>query len=139
MIGNADGSGTPTPLDIGSLNSAHGFDWVPKPVVTPPPPPPGDKDPPETKILKGPKGKIHAHKVSFRFSSDEQGSTFRCKLDRRKFSSCASPKVYRNLKLGKHVFQVFAIDKAGNADTTPAKRTFKVVKKGQQKGHRHAR
>jgi hypothetical protein len=136
MIGNADGSGTPAPLDIGSLNSPFSFDWAPKPVATSSPL--SDKDPPRTKIVKGPKGKIHSHRVKFRFSSNEPGSSFRCKLDRRKFSPCTSPKRYRKLKEGKHVFQVFAIDKAGNADTTPAKRTFKVVKKRQPKGRRHA-
>jgi hypothetical protein len=138
MIGNADGSGTPAPLDIGSLNSPFSFDWAPKPVAPPPPPPPVDKDPPQTKIVKGPKGKIRSHNVKFRFSSNEPGSSFRCKLDRSKFKPCSSPKRYRNLKAGKHVFQVFAIDIAGNADTSPAKRTFKVLK-SQPKGRRHAR
>lgn len=137
MIGNADGSGTPVPLDIGSLNSPNNFDWVPKPVV-PPPPPSVDKDPPETRIAKGPKGKIRAHKVKFRFSSDEQGSKFSCKLDRRKFSACSSPKSYRKLKAGKHVFQVFATDLAGNRDPSPAKRTFRILK-GKAKGKRHGR
>jgi len=143
MIGNADGSGTPTPLNIGSLTEAYDLAWAPKPAppigLAQPTPTSPDVDPPKTTIDKGPKGKIRSHKVKFRFSSDEQGSSFRCKLDRRKFSSCASPKRYRNLKVGKHVFRVFAIDAAGNADTTPAKRSFKVVKKDQPKGRRHAR
>jgi hypothetical protein len=137
MIGNADGSGTPAPLDIGALNSPYGFDWTPKPVLSSPPPPPGDIDPPQTKILKGPKGKIHSHAARFRFSSDEAGSSFRCKLDRGKFSRCFSPKRYQNLKAGKHVFQVFAIDIAGNRDQSPAKRTFTVLKE-KRKGARHA-
>jgi hypothetical protein len=140
MIGNADGSGSPTPLDIPDVNNLEDFDWVPKP-VTPSAPSPvstGDKDPPKTTIDKGPKGKIRSHKVKFRFSANEAGSSFRCKLDRRKFSSCASPKRYRNLKEGKHTFRVFAIDAAGNVDGSPAKRTFTIVKP-RPKGSRHAR
>jgi hypothetical protein len=139
MIGNADGSGTPAPLDIGTLNSPFGFDWVPKPIPPAPPSAPADTDPPETRILKAPKGKIRTHRVKFRFSSDEPGSSFRCKLDRRKFSRCSSPKSYRKLKAGKHVFRVFAIDSAGNRDPSPAKRTFRILKGKQPKGKRHAR
>ena len=41
--------------------------------------------------------------------------------------SCKSPKKYKKLKPGKHVFKVRAIDKAGNVDPTPAKKKFKVL------------
>ena len=139
VIGNADGSGVPAPLDLGTtVNSPRGFDWVPKPVA-PTPATPVDKDPPETRIAKGPKGKIRAHSAKFRFSSDEPGSTFSCKLDRRKFRRCSSPKSYRKLKAGKHVFQVFATDSAGNRDPSPAKRTFRILEGKKPKGRRHAR
>ncbi len=33
---------------------------------------------------------------------------------------------YKRLKKGSHTFQVVAIDKAGNADRTPAKKTWKI-------------
>lgn len=82
---------------------------------------------PQTKILKGPKAKTHAKKVKFKFTSSEAGSTFKCKLDKKPVKSCKSPKTYKKLKPGKHVFKVWAIDKAGNKDPTPAKRKFKVL------------
>lgn len=66
--------------------------------------------------------------MKFKFSSTEAGSAFQCKLDRKPFKPCASPKKYKKLKPGKHVFKVRAIDEAGNADPTPAKRSFKVLK-----------
>lgn len=86
-----------------------------------------DTTPPQTKIVKGPKAKTHARKVKFKFTSSEAGSTFKCKLDKKPVKSCKSPKTYKKLKPGKHVFKVWAIDKAGNKDPTPAKRKFKVL------------
>jgi len=83
---------------------------------------------PETTITAGPKGKIHAPKVGFQFKSDMSGSSFQCKLDRKPFKPCASPKKYKKLKPGKHVFKVRAIDNSGNVDPTPAKRAFKMLK-----------
>jgi hypothetical protein len=92
-----------------------------------PAPPPGDVKPPQTTIKKGPKGKIAATRVKFKFSSNEKGSTFQCKLDKKPFKKCKSPKKYKGLKPGKHVFKVRAIDAAGNVDATPAKRKFRIV------------
>ena len=54
------------------------------------------------------------------------GATFLCKLDRKPFRACKSPKTYRHLKPGKHRFQVEALDSTGNLDPTPAVRAFKL-------------
>ena len=87
-----------------------------------------DKAAPQTTILKGPKARTRKRTVKFRFASSEAGSTFQCKLDKRKFKPCRSPRKYRRLEPGKHVFQVRAIDAAGNADKTPARRKFRVLR-----------
>jgi CSLREA domain-containing protein len=89
---------------------------------------PKDKTAPDTKILKGPPKRTHKRTVKFKFASTEAGSTFQCKLDKKPFKPCASPRKYKKLKPGKHVFMVRAIDKAGNVDPTPAKRKFTVLK-----------
>ncbi len=88
---------------------------------------------PQTTITKGGKKGVKTHhpraKVKFSFSSDEVGSTFECKLDRKPFKPCSSPKRYRvkvTEKARKDTFRVQAIDPAGNKDATPAKRGFKV-------------
>jgi CSLREA domain-containing protein len=86
-----------------------------------------DKTPPDTKIVKGPPKKTHKRAVKFKFTATEGGSSFQCKLDRKPFKPCSSPKKYKKLKPGKHVFKVRAIDKAGNVDPTPAKRAFKIL------------
>jgi len=86
-----------------------------------------DKKAPETTIVKGPKARSHKRTAKFRFVSSEAGSTFQCKLDKKPFKPCRSPKKYKRLKPGKHVFQVRAIDAAGNRDKTPATRKFRIL------------
>jgi hypothetical protein len=82
---------------------------------------------PNTKIKKRPKNKSADDSPTFKFKSTETGSTFKCKLDHKKFHSCKSPKTYHGLDPGKHKFKVEAIDSGGNADSTPAKDKFKVL------------
>jgi hypothetical protein len=89
----------------------------------------GDDDAaaPQTKITKKPDARTEKTTAKFAFNSNEAGSTFKCKLDKRKFKRCKSPKKYKNLDPGKHKFKVKATDAAGNTDRTPAKVSFKVV------------
>lgn len=90
---------------------------------------PGGSDvvPPQTTITKGPPKRSVKRTVKFKFTASEKGSTFRCKLDRKPYRVCKSPKKYKNLKPGKHVFKVRAVDKAGNIDPTAAKRKFRIL------------
>ena len=89
-------------------------------------PPPADTTPPETTITSGPSGTSTNASASFAFSSSEPGSTFRCRVDGGSWASCTSPKAYSNLGNGSHTFDVAATDAAGNADATPASRTWTV-------------
>jgi hypothetical protein len=82
---------------------------------------------PNTKIKKRPKNRSHDTSPTFRFKSTEAGSTFKCKLDRKKFHKCKSPKTYHGLDAGRHRFKVKAIDADGNVDQTPAKDRFKIL------------
>jgi hypothetical protein len=81
---------------------------------------------PDTTIKKRPKNRSGDDSPTFKFKSTETGSTFKCKLDHKKFKKCKSPKTYHGLDLGKHSFKVEAIDSAGNVDSTPAKDKFKI-------------
>jgi hypothetical protein len=81
---------------------------------------------PETTITKGPRARTHSRKARFKFVSSEPGSKFECKLDRKPFKPCKSPKTYKKLKPGKHVFKVRAV-KGKKVDPTPAKRKFKIL------------
>jgi hypothetical protein len=82
---------------------------------------------PQTKIVKAPKKKTQSSTVRFKFGSDLLDATFQCKLDGKSFRACRSPKKYRGLEPGKHVFEVRAIDPAGNTDSSPAKMKFTVL------------
>jgi Ca2+-binding RTX toxin-like protein len=90
---------------------------------------PRDRTPPRTAILRKP-GRVlltrsRLRRVAFAFASNESGSTFRCKLDRAPFRPCRSPRAYR-LRPGPHAFRVFAVDRAGNRDGSPALFKFQL-------------
>ena len=78
------------------------------PVVTPAPTA-ADISAPRT-LLRTSKINQAKRKATFRFASAEKGAKFHCKLDRKKFKPCTSPKTYKKLKRGKHVFRVKARD-----------------------------
>jgi len=99
------------------------------PQPSPAPAPTPDTTPPQTTIAKGPGTKLGQGKATFSFRSNEPGSTFVCKLDKRKARPCKSPKTYAALKPGQHRFKVWAVDRAGNKDPTPAKKRFRVPAK----------
>lgn len=85
-----------------------------------------DVTPPTVAITKGPGKKLAQGKARFSFRSSEANSNFTCKLDKAKPKPCTSPKTYKGLGPGRHTFEVWAIDPAGNKATTPARRSFKV-------------
>jgi hypothetical protein len=120
----------------------------------PPPPPPPDPDPspsggsspgggsagapkqgglayvtPHTRITFAPGVKTRARNPVFRFtdSTGQEGTRFFCKLDRRSWRPCGSPQRLKQLKRGKHVFKVKAVNAAGAWEPQPVKRTFKLV------------
>ena len=120
--------GTPRPLDgdgdSASVVDQGAFEYEPP-----------DVNDPETLIDSGPGKKAKKGKPRFEFSADEQAS-FECSLVKagkaEKFSACASPKSYelkRKRKTVKYTFAVRATDLAGNADSSPATKSFKVKKK----------
>jgi subtilisin family serine protease len=86
-----------------------------------------DSVPPETRITKHPKARTRDRTPTFRFSSSESGSGFRCSLDRKRFKSCRDPYTARKLTPGTHTFRVVAADTVGNDDPTPATDRFKIV------------
>jgi hypothetical protein len=93
-----------------------------------PSPAPSDVKPPATSLF-GTKINQARRRATFRFASGERGSTFACKLDRGRFKRCTSPKTYRKLAPGSHVFRVKARDRAGNVDPTPRVKRFKIRKR----------
>lgn len=90
-----------------------------------PGPPPPDATPPETQVFKRVLKRQPPIWI-FSFHSSEAGSTFRCRLDKHPFATCPSSERYGSLSPGRHTLRVFAVDAAGNRDTTPAIVRFTV-------------
>lgn len=78
--------------------------------------------------LSGPSGTTTDATPTFTFASSEPG-TFECRADDAPFAPCDSPWTVQ-LADGPHTVQVRALDEAGNADPTPATRTFTVDTSG---------
>ena len=70
--------------------------------------------------------RVLGRKVTIRFASEEGGVSFLCRLDKRPFEPCVSPKAYGHLAARGHRFQVEAVDPAGNVDRSPASVSFVV-------------
>jgi hypothetical protein len=87
----------------------------------------GGKNAPNTKLKKTPRKKTAQRRAGFAFVSDQGGSTFQCKLDKKPFKPCHSP-FKATVKPGSHSFQVRAVNDAGVADPTPAIFHWKVGK-----------
>lgn len=56
---------------------------------------------------------------------------FQCRLDGAAYAPCTSPVGYPALAIGKHTFQVRALDAAGNIDPSPASFTWAVATPAQ--------
>ncbi len=86
-----------------------------------------DASPPDTRIGdSSPSGTVTTSRAVFEFSSSEAGSRFECRLDGGVYLGCTSPYELLDVGDGQHTFEVRAIDAAGNADPTPAARTWTV-------------
>jgi hypothetical protein len=85
--------------------------------------------PPTTQITQKPPKRTRKRKAKFAFTSNNDANTFECKLDSAPYADCNSPQVYRKLKRKKHTFRVRAINTVGTADATPAKHTWKILKR----------
>ena len=96
----------------------------------------GPDEPPDTFFSNTPDKKIKTKKkrvsVRFGFISSEVSSTFECRLDKDAFVACTSPQRL-SVRIGKHTFEVRAIDAAGNVDPTPASHKFTVKKKKKRR------
>ncbi|MGN0063780.1 MAG: M4 family metallopeptidase [Nocardioides sp.] len=80
----------------------------------------------DTKLVKKPKKTTKLRTAVFTYRATEIGSTFQCKIDKKAWKKCGSKTTLKNLKKGKHTFQVRAVDRAKNKDKTPAKWTWTI-------------
>ncbi|MDX6586081.1 MAG: large repetitive protein [Solirubrobacterales bacterium] len=104
-----------------TLAGAATYTWTVDAVVDPP-------DPPDTTIIKPPKKKGTDKTPTITFEATILPATFQCRVDQNNYASCTSPHTTQKLKPGKHTFDVYATAGAVD-DPTPARASFKIVKK----------
>ena len=89
-----------------------------------------DTTAPTTQIDTHPLAIAPSNSASFTFSGTDAGGSgvgaFECRLDAGAWASCTSPRELSGLGEGSHTFEVRAVDKAGNADASPASFTWSV-------------
>jgi hypothetical protein len=93
-----------------------------------------DLIPPETTITAGPgDGATVSGPTSFDLSTDDPGARLECRVYPEgapsPFGSCSGPSASHSIPAlapGRYVFEARAIDPAGNADASPARRTLVV-------------
>lgn len=114
-------AGVPAPKALGPINTFATAG------VGPSGGPVADTEAPQTRIRRHPHKRTRQRRATFRFFTTEPGSTFECKLDRRRFKPCKSPKTVKG-RPGRHVFAVRARDVAGNVDGSPARFSWTILK-----------
>jgi hypothetical protein len=95
-----------------------------------------DEVAPTAKIKTGPLPRTRRVKARFTFSSNEPGVRFECRIDRFSSFACSSPYTRRVRRNRTHLFEVEAIDAAGNR-SVPAWRSWRVMRKRRHHGHHH--
>jgi subtilisin-like proprotein convertase family protein len=85
-------------------------------------------DPPQTTLTAGPpEGQtVASTSATFGFIASTGSTFFECSLDGQEFRPCSSPRVYGNLGQGLHTFRVRALSGDGDADQSPATRTWAI-------------
>jgi glucose/arabinose dehydrogenase/PKD repeat protein len=85
-----------------------------------------DTIPAGTFITEGPPSTSSSDDARLEFASDDSVAGYRCSLDGSAWAPCTSPRRYTDLADGTHVFEVAAIDPAGNVDESPAVHTWTI-------------
>lgn len=96
-----------------------------------------DEIAPVAKIETGPLPRTRRLLAHFTFSSNEPGSRFECRIDHGASFPCSSPYTRRVRRNRTHLFEVEAIDLAGNR-SVPAWRSWRVMHK-LRRHHHHQR
>ena len=81
---------------------------------------------PNTSITKGPKARTSDRTPTFEFSG---GNDYDCNLDGAGFADCAPTYEPGRLGRGEHVLKVRARESDGSLDGTPAKHSWKIVRR----------
>jgi hypothetical protein len=120
----------PRPSDFGAVPNAFGSDGSDIGAFEL-----EDEVAPTAKIETGPLPRSRRVRARFTFSSNEPGSRFECRIDRHPSFECSSPFTRQVRRKRSHLFEVEAIDTAGNR-SVPAWRSWRVMRR-RRHHHRH--
>lgn len=85
---------------------------------------------PETVLDEVPDALSNVETARLRFSAQDTnadaGVGYMCRLDYGDYEMCSDPKEYAGIAEGEYVFEVYALDAAGNRDETAATHSFTV-------------
>ncbi|WP_353813773.1 PxKF domain-containing protein [Agromyces sp. SYSU T00266] len=88
-----------------------------------------DQTPPETTIDSAPAVLTASGSATFEFSGSDGVDLdldFFCSIDGAEPVACTSPATYTGLADGQHTFTVYASDRSGNNDTSPAEHSWSI-------------
>jgi len=85
-----------------------------------------DNVPPQTEISTHPPSLTNQAQANFTFFSNEENSTFECKIDESEWENCQSPKIYNDLAEGEHAFSIRGEDSARNLETSPSQYFWQI-------------
>jgi hypothetical protein len=86
---------------------------------------------PHARFTSGPGPKTRRRTVRFTFidTTGDGSTSFRCKIDRRRWRSCHSPLRLRHLGHRRHTIRLRGVDAAGNVQRPVVKRRFKTIRR----------
>ena len=94
-----------------------------------------DTSPPETTVARGPGAKTRDTTPTFSVRVSEAFAALSCRIDGKPARRCGPFFTTRTLRPGRHSVSFAATDLAGNADPTPATRSFRLLKKSRRRAH----
>ncbi|WP_395854704.1 adventurous gliding motility protein AgmC [Cystobacter fuscus] len=113
--------GPHTVIAVGASDAVQSLNSVPDTFTV-------DITPPDTNFVTQPGRFTRARDVNFEFGSPEESVTYLCKLDdAADFTPCPASKTFTGLSDGPHKVEVYAVDRAGNRDDTPAVHEFQIT------------
>jgi hypothetical protein len=102
----------------------------------------GDKrpEPATTAITASPPAVTRRNWARFRFAAEGVDVPFVCRLDAGKWRGCESPRTYRHLRLGRHVFRVKPTLRTAGLSPAKAIDRFRVLPRlaAHRSGSRHS-
>jgi len=100
--------------------------------------PPADPTQPkprlEPRLESHPPRRTRSRIARFTFSGATDGAGYHCKLDRRRFTLCRSPRVYRGLKPGRHAFRLVVVDSTGAEASERVVYRWRVLGRARSRG-----